>query len=105
MSADRSVCQRLAARSISISRAVDEACAQEADEIAALELEDVAPRLGELVPFDVGGKIRRGGMMRRSAHFPPPVTAVTTRIRRAARRTALTIRGYVPQRQTLRSMS
>src|SRR5262249_60229289 len=80
----------------------DETGAEQADEIAALQLEDVAARLGELVAFDVERRIRRRRRIRRIPHFPPPIIALFARMRSAARRTALTIRGYVPQRQTLR---
>src|SRR6185295_6787414 len=72
----------------------DESAAEQPDEVAPLQLEGVAPSFGELVAF------------RFQIHYldPPTRGDVTPRIRSAARRTALTMRGYVPQRQTLRSM-
>ena len=71
----------------------DQAAAEEPHEVAALELERVAARLGELVAFGFDHSRRL------------LIAVLPVRIRSAASRTACTMRGYVPQRQTLRSIS
>ena len=65
-----------------------QAAAEDAHERAAFELERVAPCFLELVAFGF--------------HHFASTGADVERIRPAARRTAFTMRGYVPQRQTLR---
>ncbi len=73
----------------------EQAAAEEPNEVAAIELEEITPRLGQFVAFRLDVELF-------DAHRPAPVL-VLVRIRSAARRTAFTIRGYVPQRQTLPS--
>src|SRR6185436_11123941 len=70
---------------------------EDAHELAALDLEAVARRFDQFVPFDFDLDIDRTIHRRTSA---PSVFLVLS----AAIFTARTIRGYVPQRQTLRSM-
>src|SRR5262249_42748031 len=79
-----------------------EAAAEEADELAALELERVAPRLRQLVAVGFEGsrfEVRGFGI-----HRAPPVAVDVERIFSAARRIACTMRGCVPQRQTFLSI-
>ena len=69
----------------------DEPAAEELHELAAIDLEPVRGPGGELVPL----RLERGAVLaaRPAAHPPPPFVAS------AARRTARTMRSYVPHRQ------
>src|SRR5262249_45266841 len=80
---------------------------EDAHEIAALELEPVRQRLGELVSLDFGFVKNRSALrclLCALPHRRPPALLVVF-IRSAASLIAWTIRGYVPQRQTLRSIT